>query len=108
MEFDLDSTDTIVWEWNVEADQATFHPSETELEIVLRLCVLVDDQSVANVARSATVRSRLPQATEPLVEHFLDRMAYPATDSGPRGARDGRTGSDDSFHSRPPLRVMSL
>jgi len=31
MEFALDATETIVWEWNVETDQATFYPSETEL-----------------------------------------------------------------------------
>jgi PAS domain S-box-containing protein len=31
MEFALDATDTIVWEWNVDSDQATFYPSEAEL-----------------------------------------------------------------------------
>jgi len=31
MEFALNATDTIVWEWNVDTDQATFYPSETEL-----------------------------------------------------------------------------
>ena len=47
------------------------------LEIVLRLCVLIDDQSVANVARSVTVGSDgFRRATEPLVEHFLHRMTF--------------------------------
>jgi hypothetical protein len=47
------------------------------LEIVLRLCVLADDQSVADIAYSAIVRSYgLRRDTEPLVEHFLNRMAF--------------------------------
>jgi len=31
MEFALSATDTIVWDWNMDSDQATFYPSETEL-----------------------------------------------------------------------------
>ena len=31
LEFALDATDTIVWEWNVDTDQATFYPSEKGL-----------------------------------------------------------------------------
>ncbi|GGM75598.1 hypothetical protein GCM10009017_26920 [Halarchaeum rubridurum] len=43
----------------------------------MRSCVLADDQSVTNVARSAPVRSDgFRRATEPLVEHFCHRMAF--------------------------------
>ena len=31
MEFALEATETIVWEWDVDADEATFYPTETEL-----------------------------------------------------------------------------
>jgi hypothetical protein len=45
-------------------------------EVILWLWVIVDDQPVADVARSATVWSDgFHRATEPLVEHFLDWMA---------------------------------
>jgi hypothetical protein len=51
----------------------------TGLEIVLWLCVLVDDQPVANVARSAPIRSDgFRRATEPLVKYFLYLMAFRA------------------------------
>ena len=47
------------------------------LEIILWLWIIVDDQPVANVARSATVRSdSFHRATEPHVKHSLHRMPF--------------------------------
>jgi hypothetical protein len=49
----------------------------TRLEVILRMCALIDDQPVANVACSAPVRSDgFRRATEPLVEYFFHRMAF--------------------------------
>ena len=45
-------------------------------EVILRVWVIVDDQPVANVTGPTTVQSdSLCRTTEPLVEHFLHRMA---------------------------------
>jgi len=47
------------------------------LEVILWLWIIVDDQTVADVASPTTVWSDgFRRATEPLVEHFLDRMAF--------------------------------
>ena len=63
MEFALDATDTIVWEWNVDSDQATFHPPETEL-YGTAVETREDFLEVVHPADRQQVRDSLRQALE--------------------------------------------
>ena len=63
MEFALDATETIVWEWNVETDQATFYPTETEL-YGTTVESLEDFLEVVHPEDRQQVRDSLQQALE--------------------------------------------
>jgi hypothetical protein len=70
------------------------------LKVVLRLCVLVDDMPVAEVASPSTVRTDgFCRASEPLVQTVLDRIAFQPKIIALRGARDGQR-----CHTRPRSR----